>query len=106
MQAHAETEEGGRLSTEGEGERDRRGPGDEPGGNEGAVHPDDRTGGARGRCLLCLEPLDQTGSSDGIPIRRILAALGLGPPEQDRAPPVREVVRVPMEEEGREIGAG
>jgi hypothetical protein len=38
-------------------------------------------------------------------IRRILAHLGLSPPEREKPPPPREVVRVPVENEGREIQA-
>jgi hypothetical protein len=39
-------------------------------------------------------------------IRRILDHLGLSPPEQEKTPPTREVVRVPVDDEGREIQAG
>ena len=39
-------------------------------------------------------------------IRRILDHLGLSPPEQEELPPTREVVRVPVDREGREIQAG
>jgi hypothetical protein len=42
--------------------------------------------------------------TDTVTIRRILDHLGLSPPEKP-PPEVREVVRVPMDEEGREIGA-
>jgi hypothetical protein len=38
-------------------------------------------------------------------IRRILEHLGLAPPPQERPPPSRELVRVPVDEEGREIQA-
>ena len=31
---------------------------------------------------------------------------GLSPPEQEKPPPRREVVRVPVDDEGREILAG
>jgi hypothetical protein len=39
-----------------------------------------------------------------IAIRRILDHLGLSPPEKP-PPDVREVVRVPVDDQGREIGA-
>jgi hypothetical protein len=39
-------------------------------------------------------------------IRRILEHLGLAPPPQERPPPSRELVRVPVDEEGREIRTG
>jgi hypothetical protein len=42
---------------------------------------------------------------DEISIKRILDHLALSLPEQER-PPTREVVRVPVEDEGREIQAG
>ena len=42
--------------------------------------------------------------TDTVAIRRILDHLGLSPPEKP-PPEVREVVRVPVDEEGREIGA-
>ena len=44
--------------------------------------------------------------TDEVSIRRILDHLGLSPPQQQRAPPSRELVRVPVDEEGREIQAG
>ncbi len=43
--------------------------------------------------------------SDGVSIKRILAALGLSPPEE-KPPPIHEVVRVPLDEEPREIQVG
>jgi hypothetical protein len=43
--------------------------------------------------------------SDEMSVKRILAELGLSPPEQERPPPTREVVRVPVDDEGREIQA-
>jgi hypothetical protein len=43
--------------------------------------------------------------TDGWAIRRILEHLGLAPP-QERPPPSRELVRVPVDEEGREIRTG
>ena len=44
--------------------------------------------------------------SDGVSIKRILEALGLSPPEEDRPPAVQEVVWVPVDEEGREVEVG
>ena len=44
--------------------------------------------------------------TDELSVRRILDHLGLSPPEQEKPPPTREVVRVPVEDEGREIQAG
>jgi hypothetical protein len=41
---------------------------------------------------------------DGLSIRRILDHLGLSPPEAKPPREVREVVRVPVDHEGREIG--
>jgi hypothetical protein len=40
-----------------------------------------------------------------ISVKRILTALGLNPPEDEKPPPIREVVRVPVDDEGREIQA-
>jgi hypothetical protein len=43
---------------------------------------------------------------DQVAIQQILAHLGLGPPEEPKPPPaVHEVVRVPVDEEGREMQA-
>jgi hypothetical protein len=42
--------------------------------------------------------------SDEISVKRILADLGLSP-EEEKPPPIREVVRVPVDDEGREIQA-
>ena len=39
-------------------------------------------------------------------IRRILEHLRLSSPQQQRPPPTPELVRVPVDEEGREIQAG
>jgi hypothetical protein len=36
----------------------------------------------------------------------ILDHLGLSPPEQEKPPPAQEVVRMPVDDEGREIQAG
>ncbi len=43
--------------------------------------------------------------TDELSIRRILDHLGLSPPQQEGPPPTREVVLVPMDDEGREIQA-
>ncbi len=40
-----------------------------------------------------------------ITVRRIVAGLGLSPPEEEKPPPIREMVRVPVHDEGREIQA-
>jgi hypothetical protein len=37
-------------------------------------------------------------------LKRILAGLGLSP-EEEKPPPIREVVRVPVDDEGRQIQA-
>jgi hypothetical protein len=43
---------------------------------------------------------------DQVAIKQILAHLGLSPPEEPKPPPaVHEVVRVPVDEEGREMQA-
>lgn len=42
--------------------------------------------------------------TDGLSIRRILDHLGLRPPEEKPPPEVAEVVRMPVDDEGREIG--
>jgi len=44
--------------------------------------------------------------TDEISIARILDHLGLSPPEDEKPPPTREVVRMPVDDEGREIQAG
>ena len=44
--------------------------------------------------------------TDGLSIRRILQHLGLSPPEEKPPPQNREVVRVPVDDEGREIAIG
>ena len=41
---------------------------------------------------------------DTVAIQQILDHLGLSPPEEPK-PPVHEVVRVPVDEEGREMEA-
>ncbi len=43
--------------------------------------------------------------NDKISVKRILAELGLSPPEEEKPPPIRDVVRVPVDDEGREIQA-
>ncbi len=43
--------------------------------------------------------------SDEISVKRILTALGLSPPEDEKPPPIREVVLLPVDNEGREIQA-
>ena len=58
-------------------------------------------------CKGCGGPLKIVAYiTDEISIRRILDHLGLSPPEQDKPPPTREVTRVPVDDEGREIQAG
>ena len=42
--------------------------------------------------------------SEEISVKRILAGLGLSP-EDEQPPPIREVVRVPVDDEGRQIQA-
>jgi hypothetical protein len=43
---------------------------------------------------------------DTVAIKQILDHLGLSPPAEPKSPPaMHEVVRVPVDEEGREIGA-
>ena len=43
---------------------------------------------------------------DQVAIKQVLAHLGLSPPEESKPPPsVHEVVRVPVDEEGREMEA-
>ena len=44
--------------------------------------------------------------NDQISIKRILDHLGLSPPGQEQPAPTPEVVRVPVDDEGREIPAG
>jgi putative transposase len=58
-------------------------------------------------CKGCAGPLKIVAYiTDELSIRRILDHLGLSPPEQENPPPRREVVRVPVDDEGREIQAG
>ena len=43
---------------------------------------------------------------DTVAIKQVLDHLGLSPPEESKPPPaMHEVVRVPVDEEGREIAA-
>jgi hypothetical protein len=44
--------------------------------------------------------------NDALAIRRILAHLGLSPPEVETPRSIREASRVPLDEEGREIEVG
>ena len=44
--------------------------------------------------------------SHEISVKRILAELGLTPPEDEKPPPVREVIFLPVDDEGREIQVG
>jgi hypothetical protein len=56
-------------------------------------------------CRRCGGPLKVVAYiTDTLAIRRILDHLGLSPPEEP-PPDVREVVRVPVDDQGREIGA-
>ena len=58
-------------------------------------------------CKGCGGPLKIVAYiTDELSIRRILDHLGLSPPEQVKPPPAREVVRVPVDDEGREIRVG
>jgi hypothetical protein len=44
--------------------------------------------------------------TDELSITRIRDHLGLSPPPQEEPPPTREPVRVPVDDEGRELQAG
>ncbi len=56
------------------------------------------------QCRKCGGPLKIVAYIiDGLSIHRILDHLGLTPPEEKPPPEVKEVVRVPVDEEGREI---
>ena len=58
-------------------------------------------------CKACGGPLQIVAYiTDELSITRILDHLGLSPPPQVKPPPTRELVRVPVDEEGREIQAG
>ena len=52
------------------------------------------------RCMLRIVAY----ITDGLSICRILDYLGLSPPEEKAPPQVAEVVRVPLDDEGGEIG--
>ena len=57
-----------------------------------------------GRNFEAMDPLEWLARlADHIPDPGILDHLGLSPPRQDRPPPTREVVRVPVDDEGREL---
>jgi hypothetical protein len=56
-------------------------------------------------CKRCGGPLEVVAYiTDTVAIRRILDHLGLNPPEKP-PPDVRDVVRVPVDDEGQQIGA-
>ena len=58
-------------------------------------------------CRSCGGPLKIVAYvTDELSIRRILERLGLSPRQQEKPPPTREVVRVPVDHEGREFQAG
>ena len=58
-------------------------------------------------CKGCGGPLKIVAYiNDQISIKRILDHLGLSPPGQEHPAPTPEVVRVPVDDEGREILAG
>ena len=57
------------------------------------------------QCRRCGGPLQTVAYiTDSLSIRRILDHLGLSPPEEKPPPEVAEVVRVPVDDDGREIG--
>ena len=57
------------------------------------------------QCRTCAGPLKIVAYiMDGLSIHRILDHLGLSPPEEKPPPEIAEVVRVPVDDEGREIG--
>jgi len=66
--------------------------------------------GVSGRSLVCKAcggPLKIVAYiTDELSITRILDHLGLSPPPQEKPPPTRELIRVPVDEEGRELQAG
>lgn len=58
-------------------------------------------------CKACGGPLQIVAYiTDGLKVRRILDHLGLSPPEEKPPPQISELVRVPVDEEGREIAIG
>jgi hypothetical protein len=57
-------------------------------------------------CKACGGPLKIVAYiTDELSITRVLDHLGLSPPPQEKPPPTREVIRVPVDEEGRELQA-
>jgi hypothetical protein len=57
-------------------------------------------------CKRCGGPLAIVAYiTDEVAIRRILEHLELSPAQQQRPPPGRELARLPVDEEGREIQA-
>jgi hypothetical protein len=79
-----------------------------PGQDRQGVIPGWHRGGKKTGPLVCKRcggPLKVVAYiTHTVAIRRILDHLGLSPPEKP-PPEVREVVRVPVDDEGREIGA-
>jgi hypothetical protein len=58
-------------------------------------------------CRQCGGPLKVVAYvTDELSITRILDHLGLSPPRQEKPPPTREVVRVPVDDQGCEIEVG
>ena len=58
-------------------------------------------------CKGCGGPLKIVAYiTDELSITRILAHLDLSPPSQEKPPPTRELVRMPVDDEGRELQAG
>ena len=58
-------------------------------------------------CKSCGGPLKIVAYiTDGLSIRRILDSLGLSPPEEKPPPQISQGVRVPVDDEGREIAIG
>jgi hypothetical protein len=58
-------------------------------------------------CQGCGGPLKIVAYvSDQFPSKRILDAPALSPPQEEKPPPTQQMVRVPVDEKGREIHAG
>jgi hypothetical protein len=58
-------------------------------------------------CRQCGGPLKVVAYvTDELSITRILDHLGLSPPPLEKPPPTREVVRVPVDDQGRELEVG
>jgi hypothetical protein len=58
-------------------------------------------------CRQCGGPLKVVAYvTDELSITRNLDHLGLSPPPLEKPPPTREVVRVPVDDEGRELEVG